>query len=108
MKTMAATRRKSAARKQLDEIVGEPLTFGSMLRTTRLTDGYTLASLAEKLGVSRQFVCDVEQGRRRMSGERAARWARKLGYVEAVWVQLALQAAIDSAGLKFRVRVEAA
>ncbi|MES1177722.1 MAG: hypothetical protein ABUL62_25580 [Myxococcales bacterium] len=43
-----------------------------------------------------------------MSVERAAAWARTLGYMEAQYVALALQAAVNAAGLKLRVRVEAA
>ena len=43
-----------------------------------------------------------------MSPERAARWARILGYPESVLVQLAIQAELDAAGLKYRVEIEAA
>jgi hypothetical protein len=44
-------------------------------------------------------------GRRSISPAVAAGWAKRLGYVEAVWVELALWNAIDTAGLKLRVRV---
>jgi len=90
----------------LDELLGGPLTFGAMVRSTRMTDNFTLATFAKKLGVSRQFVCDVEQGRRAVSAVTAAKWARLLGYAEAVWIALALQASLDASGLKYRVRVE--
>jgi hypothetical protein len=53
-------------------------------------------------------LCDIEKGRRAVSVERAAEWARKLGYLEAQYVALALQAEVTAAGLDLKVKVEAA
>jgi plasmid maintenance system antidote protein VapI len=100
--------KKSAAMRALDKMIGEPLTFGSMINTIRETDEYTLRTLAKKLGVSIGHVCDVEKGRRGVSPERAAKWARALGYPEALFVKLALQSALDAAGLKYSVELKAA
>lgn len=79
-----------------------------MVRNVRETDGYTLASMGKKLGCSAQFLSDVEHARRTLSPKLAARWAMALGYHPLVWVQHALQAEVDAAGLKLRVTVEAA
>ena len=103
-----ATQRKSAARKFLDKLSSEPLTFGSMLKNIRECDELSLADLAGKLKVSRQHLHAIETGRRAVSTERAARWARVLGYPEAQFVRLALQADVDAAGLKYRVQLKAA
>lgn len=100
--------RKSKTVKLLEEIAGGPLTFGNMLESIRKCDEHTLQSLATKLGVSRAHLCDIEKGRRTVSPERAARWAKLLGYPESQFVELALQAELDNAGLKYRVTVEAA
>ena len=111
---MGNTKRKSArasrvkARAFLDTLIGEPLTFGSMLATIRDTDGYTLDVLARKLGVSRSHLCDVEKGRRGVSLDRAVRWAAVLGYPAPVFVQLALQDQVNAAGLRLRVDVKSA
>ena len=43
-----------------------------------------------------------------MSPERAAKWARVLGYPESVLVKLAIQGELDAAGLKYKVEIEAA
>lgn len=99
--------RKSKTAKILEEIVG-PLTFGRVVWARRLGDELTLEALASKLGVSRGHLCDIEKGRRSVSPERAARWAKLLGESESVFVELALQAELDAAGLKYRVTVEAA
>jgi transcriptional regulator with XRE-family HTH domain len=103
-----ARQRKSVARKFLDKLSSEPLTFGSMLKNIRECDELSLADLAAKLKVSRQHLHAIETGRRAVSTERAARWARVLEYPEAQFVRLALQADIDAAGLKYRVQLRAA
>jgi plasmid maintenance system antidote protein VapI len=82
-----------------------PLTLGALLRSIRQTDEYAVAGLARRLGTSRAHLSEVEERRRLVSAARAARWARTLGYPEALFVKLALQAQLDAAGLKLRVDV---
>ena len=103
-----AKQKKSDAMKFLDGLAGGPLTFGSLIETIRETDDYTLASMSKKLGVSRANLCDIQKGRKGVSLERAAKWARLLGYPESQFVALALQAEIDAAGLKYSVALNAA
>jgi DNA-binding transcriptional regulator YdaS (Cro superfamily) len=101
-------KRRVGARQELERLNGGQLTFGQVINATRLGEELSLEAFAERLGVSRAYLCDVEKGRRAVSVERAAAWARALGYVEAQYVALALQAAVNAAGLKLRVRVDAA
>ena len=96
---------KSEAASFLDNLIGEPLTFGSMIENIRETDGYSLADLSKKLGVARGHICDIEKGRRGVSPERAAKWAKTLGYPIALFVKLALQAELDRADIKLEVDV---
>src|SRR6188768_3135049 len=103
-KTVA--KRPLNARKHLEKLTGGPLTFGRLINATRLSEGMSLEAFARQLGVSRAYLCDVEKGRRAVSVERAAGWARKLSYLEAQYVELTLQAEVDTAGLKLRVSVE--
>ncbi len=63
---------------------------------------------AKKLRVSRQYLCDVEKGRRRVSPEQAAKFAKAFGHPPNVLVRLALQDAVRASGLKLKVSVEAA
>ena len=96
------------ARKYLEKLIGGPLTFGGMINATRLSEEMSLEAFARQLGISRAYLCDIEKGRRAVSVQRAAEWARKLGYLEAQYVALALQAEVTAAGLKLRVSVDAA
>src|SRR4030042_1117341 len=51
-----------------------------------------------------EFV-SIEKGGKIVSPERAARYARLLGYSEAQFVRLALQALVEEAGLELTVQV---
>jgi transcriptional regulator with XRE-family HTH domain len=105
---MAKQQAGTRAIKLMERLTGGPLTFGKMLQAVREGDELTLEAFAKRLGVSRQNLCDIEKGRKGVSPERAARWARLLGYPEAQWLRLALQAELDAAGLKYRVEIAAA
>lgn len=100
--------KKSQAMTFLEDVMGGPLTFGGHLAAIRKREEMTLDAFAKLLGVSRQHLCDIEKGRRRVSPERAAKWARVLGYSETTMVQLALQYMVEEAGLKMKVSVKAA
>ena len=91
----------------LDELTGGPLTFAEMLRAVRLCEELSQSDFAAQLGISRQHLCDIEKARRSLSPARAAEFARTLGYGEAQFVRLALQAQLDAADLPYRVSVGA-
>ena len=107
-KTAKKARATLDAAAALERIMGGPLTFGRMLRSIRDGEEMTLEAFARKLRISRQHLCDIEQGRKGMSVERAAKWAKALGYPEVVFIQLALQTDLDAAGLKYNVEIKAA
>ncbi len=77
----------------LTKIAGDPLSLADLLGSIRKGEGLTQEEFAHKLGLSRSHLCDIEQGRKNLSPERAARYARILGYSEAQFVRLALQKA---------------
>lgn len=84
------------------------LTFAMTIRAIREGEEISLEQFARKLGVSRSHLCDIEKGRKGISPERAARWAKLLGYPATQFVRLAIQADLDAAGLKYKVDIEAA
>jgi antitoxin HigA-1 len=92
----------------LGKLMGGPLTLGGALSALRESEGESLSQFAERLGVTRMHLSDIEHGRRSVSLERAARFAAALGQNEAQFVRLALQDQVRDAGLKLRVEVHAA
>ena len=97
------TSRKSDAMAFLDELIGSPLTLGSLLQTIRITDEIPQNVLARRRGISKSHLCDIEKGRKSVGPERAARYAEILGYSAEQFVRLALQQMVESAGLHFHV-----
>lgn len=92
----------------LETLLKGPLTLGGALSAIRESDGESLAQFAQRLGISRSHLSDIEHGRRVLSLERAAAFAAALGHHQAQFVRLALQDQVRSAGLKLRVDVHAA
>jgi antitoxin HigA-1 len=107
-----ATKRRARVQERtedfLEKLMGGPLTLGGALGALRESEGESLSQFAERLGVTRMHLSDIEHGRRSVSLERAARFAAALSQNEAQFVRLALQDQVRDAGLKLRVEVHAA
>jgi transcriptional regulator with XRE-family HTH domain len=99
--------RKTSEIDFVEGLLQGPLTFGAAVESLRLRDELSQIAFAKKLGISRQYLCDVEKGRRLVSPGQAARFAKAFGHPQSVLVQLALQDAVRESGLKLKVRVEA-
>ncbi len=99
---------KSEAIKLLEKISGGPLTLARAIESIRKAEDLSQDECAKKLGVSKSHLCDVEKGRKTVSPERAAKWARALGFPESVLIRLAIQSELDAAGLRYKVEIEAA
>lgn len=105
---MNTKRQKSDAMAFLEKLAGRPLTIGGILESIRLGEEMTLDAFAKKLKISRSHLCDIEKGRKGVSLERAATFAKVLGHSQAQFVRFALQDEIERAGLKLKVTVETA
>lgn len=105
---MRTRRPKREARTFLEKLAGGPLTLGRAIRAIRLGEEQSLAEFSKMLGISASHLSDIELGRKTVSAERAARFARLLQRSEEQFIRLALQDLVSQAGLKFRVNVEAA
>ena len=102
------TKLPGSADEFLTGIVGK-LTFAKLLRATRLSDDLSQPEFADKLGISKQHLCDIEKGRKIVSPARAWAWAKKLGYHPKQWAELTLQDMLEKDGLKgVTVRLEVA
>jgi transcriptional regulator with XRE-family HTH domain len=111
-----ATRKAKSAREAklnaatnafLEELNAGPLSFGQLLAALRESEAQTLGAIASRLHVSRQHLHQLESGQKRVSAERAVRFARALGHSEVYFVQLALQDLVNDAGLAAKVEVKA-
>ncbi|MCJ8277350.1 MAG: helix-turn-helix transcriptional regulator [Bdellovibrionales bacterium] len=90
--------------KYLEDTFG-PLTFADLLLMEREDAELSQVAMAEKLGITKQKLCDFEKGRRLPSPKMAASWAKKLKHPQEVWVQIVLQAQLRRDKLRFKVSV---
>ncbi|MBN1570598.1 MAG: helix-turn-helix domain-containing protein [Acidobacteria bacterium] len=102
------TKTKSKTMKYLEQVAGRPLTLGGLIESIRLGEEMSQTAFARKLDVSPSHLCDIERGRKVVSPERAARFAKILGRSPEQFVRLSLQELIDEAGLKMIVNIDAA
>ncbi len=86
----------------------KPLTLGLALEALRRGEELSQTEFAKRLGLSSQKLNDLEKGRRFVSPERAAAFARRLKHPIEVFVRLALQDQVNHGELKLKVSVEAA
>ena len=101
--------KKSSGMNFLEELTGGALSFGEMISSIRRSEEESLANFCKKLAISISHLSDIENGRKVVSAERAARFAKILGYSEKQFVRLALQDTLNREGLKHMiVHVEAA
>ena len=105
---MTTKAKKSEAMKFLDNLIGHPQSFGSMLRALRLSDEKTLQEYADILNSSRQQLSDIERDVRVVSEEKAADFARKLGHSETSFIRQVIEDRLTRQGLKYRVELGAA
>lgn len=101
------TKKKSDAAKCLEELAGE-LTLAGLLVAIRQGEEMSQIDFAKRLKVSRQYLCDVEHGRRFISPKSAVDFAKKLGYTPRQFVRLCLQDLVNREGLKLKVDIREA
>lgn len=91
--------------KILFSVLKEKVSLAMALRSYRTREELTQEELALKLGVSKQYVSDLENKRRFVSVEKAHQYATILGESKKYFVMLALQDMVDQSGLHYKVSV---
>jgi transcriptional regulator with XRE-family HTH domain len=89
----------------LEKLTGKKLTIGLLLWAIRESDEISQVDFAKRLNISRQYLCDLERGRRIISTKTAARFANVLGYSPAQLIRLAIQDELNKNGLHFDVDI---
>jgi transcriptional regulator with XRE-family HTH domain len=99
------TKQKSDAMKFLEKLADE-LTLPGLLTAIRQGEEMSQVEFAKLLGVSRQYLCDIEHSRRTISPKAAAAFAIKLKYSPQQFVKLCLQDLVNRDGLKLKIDVQ--
>ena len=105
---MTISRKTKATLEFLDSLRDEPLTFGEYLRSIRICDEISQAELARRMNMSKSHLCDIENNRRTVSFEKAAEFARVLGYSEQQFVEMVIETQLRNANMPFVVELKKA
>ncbi len=103
---MITKKKTSESLKFLEALTGSKLTLANLLLAIRQGEEMSQVDFAKLLGVSRQYLCDIEHGRRMVSPKAAATYAKKLGYSRQQFVRLCLQDLVDRDGLDLKIDVQ--
>lgn len=91
--------------KAIEKITGTKLTLGKLLWAIRQSEELSQVEFAEKLGITKQHLCDLEHQRKFISPKLAANYADKLSYAKEQFIRLAFQDMVDREGLDMLVEV---
>ena len=90
----------------LETLTGSKLTLANLLLAIRQGEEISQVEFAKQLGITRQYLCDIEHGRRCVSPKMAAAYAKILGYSEKQFVRLCLQDLLDRDGLIMTIDIQ--
>lgn len=105
MSTKKATPKSDKSLAFLESLTEKKMTLGNLLSSIRECDELSQTAFAKKLKISRQYLCDVERGRRIVSTKAAAEFAKKLGYSPMQFIRLAIQDELYKNGFHFDVEI---
>ncbi len=92
---------------ELERMAGQEFTLSNFMLSIREDAELTQVEFSKKLGVSKQFISDLEHQRRSISPKMAEEFALRLGYSPKQFVRLCLQDMISRQGLEYKVELEA-
>jgi len=95
------------ARTHLEKLVGR-MTLGKAIRAIRQSDDISQVEFAKQLGISKQYLCDLEHDRKLVAAKKAKQFAESLGHSPEQFIALALQDSLEHDGIHMSVEVKAA
>ena len=95
------------AREYLEKDRGR-LTLGRTLRAIRLGEGVSQTNFAAQLGISTQYLCDLEHNRKIVSAKKAKHFAEILGYSQEQFIVLSIQDSLAQDGIHMLIEIKAA
>ena len=82
------------------------MTFGGLIRSLRMSDEISQVALAKKIGVSKQFLSDVEHNRKDVGIEFAKKVSDVLGYSIEPFIELLIRDQLRRQHLNYIVELK--
>lgn len=86
--------------------IWKQMTFGGLVRSLRLSDDVSQVELAKKIGVSKQFLSDVEHNRKEVGIEFAKKVADALRYSVEPLIELLIRDQLRKQHLDYIVELK--
>lgn len=84
----------------------EEMTFGGLIKSLRVCDEITQVDLAKKIGVSKQFLSDVEHNRKDIGISFAKKMADALGYSIEPLIELIIRDQLRKQNLHYKIELK--
>lgn len=88
--------------------IWDKMTFGSLIRSLRMSDEISQVALAKKIGVSKQFLSDVEHNRKEVGISFAKKVSSALGYSIEPLLELLIRDQLKRQKLHYEVEIKKA
>lgn len=88
--------------------VWEKMTFGGLIHSLRISDEISQVELAKKIGVSKQFLSDVEHNRKEVGISFAKKVSVALGYSIEPLIELLIKGQLKRQKLNYIVELKKA
>ena len=102
---MTTKKKAFNAMTELDKLTQDKISISSTIRALREASHISQSTLAQKLGVSRSVMCDIENGRRIVSIETAMKIAKELHSSTNGLIALAIEDMAKRSGIKFKMQI---
>lgn len=83
--------------------IWEKMSLGGLIRSIRISDEISQVALAKKIGVSKQFLSDVEHNRKEVGISFAKKVSKALGYSIEPFIELLIRDQLRRQKLKYVV-----
>jgi len=90
----------------LEELTKGSLTFAQMIHSIRICNEIPQVKLAKMMNISRSYLCDIENGRRFVSLQKARMFAQVLGYPETYFIAAVITDQLRVAGMPYIVELK--
>lgn len=105
---MSTKTNKSVDALQATKDIWNQMTFGGLIRTLRISDDISQVELAKKMGVSKQFLSDVEHNRKDVGIAFAKKVASALDYSIEPLLELLIKQQLKRQRLNYIVEIKKA
>lgn len=103
---MTINRNQNVDALEATQTLWEEMTFGGLIKSLRVCDEITQSDLAKKIGVSKQFLSDVEHDRKDIGISFAKKIADALGYPIESFIELIIKDQLRKQNLHYKVELK--